>query len=84
MSTGTPMPGSRSATAAQETPESHQTSRMSCSRRKAVPPHLAHGSPLVNSAASWRYQASIPSCSKASATLFMRAGETSGSLQASQ
>ncbi len=82
--TGTWLFGSRAATAAQETPESHQTSRMSCSRRKSAPPQLAHFSPCVKWAGAWRYQASMPSFSNSSATRRMSAGETSGSLHFSQ
>jgi len=74
----------RSATAAHDTPESHQTSRMSCSRRKAAPPHLPQRMAPMNSVGSCVYQASMPSCAKESATRRMISGETSGSLQASQ
>ena len=56
-------------TAAWEEPESNQTSRMSVSLSKSVPPHFGQAKPSGRSSrASRAYQASAVSFSKTSAT----------------
>ena len=60
-----PSPGSASSTACQLDPESNQTSRMSVSRRKAVPPQLAQCAPLgQHASAAAVCHASTPSLLK--------------------
>ncbi len=76
--------GSDSQTANQLVPESNQTSRMSVSLRKAVPPQCAHFVPAGSrSAMGVVCQASAPSRSKRSTILRLSAASMMGWLQPS-
>ena len=55
-------------------PDSNQTSMMSISLRKAVPPHARSGFPQGVSAADGAYQASAPSRANSSTTARLGAG----------
>src|SRR5688572_6972205 len=61
MSAGQVSSSRNGSTASWLDPESNQTSRMSRSRSKLVPPHEGHASPSgMNSSVGRSYQASVP------------------------